>query len=147
MHTYADVCTPDVCTPSAWCRQSEGGIYQACFTSRKVQILTRKHVSLVSAARRRDIRRASQPPTTLASGVHTSAYVCIRQHTSAYIRQHTYVSIRQHAYVSIRTSAYVSIHTSAYVSIRQHTYVSIRAYTCFTASDYLGIRCAVYLLY
>ncbi len=59
---------------------------------------------------------------------HASAYVSIRQHTSAY----AYVSIRQH------TSAYVSIrqHTSAYVlalgrsrpgSIRQHTsaYVSI----------------------
>ncbi len=56
---------------------------------------------------------------------HTSAYVSIRQHTSAYVSiapawgaapaaEHTsaYVSIRQH------TSAYVSIcqHTSAYVS-------------------------------
>jgi hypothetical protein len=49
-----------------------------------------------------------------------SAYVSIRQHTSAC------VSIRQHACacVSIRehTSAYVSTrqHTSAYVSIREH---------------------------
>jgi hypothetical protein len=73
---------------------------------------------------------------------HASAYVSIRQHTSAYvskghvvargyvvrrvlrIRQHTsaYVSIRQ-AYVSI--SGRVSLVT--YVSIRQHTsaYVSI----------------------
>jgi hypothetical protein len=55
---------------------------------------------------------------------HTSADVSIRQHTSAYVsrRQHTsaYVSIRQH------TSAYVSIrqHTSAFVSIRQHTSAS-----------------------
>jgi hypothetical protein len=40
------------------------------------------------------------------TGMHTSAYVSIRQHTSAY------VSIRQH------TSAYVSI---AYVSIRLHS--------------------------
>jgi isocitrate/isopropylmalate dehydrogenase len=79
---------------------------------------------------------------------HTSAYVSIRQQTSAYasIRQHRDLLLhvthhlaqcahvrcclvrllRQHA------SAYVSIirqHTSAYVSIRQHTsaYVSIRA--------------------
>ncbi len=46
-----------------------------------------------------------------------SAYVSIRQHTSAYVSMSAYVSIRQH------TSAYVSIHphTSAYVSIRQHT--------------------------
>jgi hypothetical protein len=51
-----------------------------------------------------------------------SAYVSIRQHTSAY--------------VSIRTSAYVSIrqHTSAYASIRQHTsarcpFISIRQHT------------------
>jgi hypothetical protein len=84
----------------------------------------------------------SSPPLTLPSSsfehrrpmrrrdVHTSAYVSIRQHTSAYLCRgggdaHTsaYVSIRQH------TSAYVSIpmqrrdvHTSAYVSIRQHTY-------------------------
>jgi hypothetical protein len=49
-----------------------------------------------------------------ASRMHTSAYVSIRQHTSAY-RMHIYAS-RMH------TSAYVSIrqHTSAYVSIRQH---------------------------
>jgi hypothetical protein len=64
--------------------------------------------------------------------MHTSAYVSIRQHTSAYAtinlcwRQATArCSLPQHAYVSIRqhTSAYVSIrqHTSAYVSIRQHT--------------------------
>ncbi len=83
--------------------------------------------------------------------LHTSAYVSIRQHTlaedtSAYvsIRQHTsaYVSIRQHTirqhtsvHVIIRqhTSAYVSKHvshhTSEYASIRQNTsaYVSIRA--------------------
>ncbi len=66
--------------------------------------------------------------TTLAgaSGCH-SAYVSIRQHTSAYVSiswgqadaiQHTsaYVSIRQH------TTAYViRQHTSAYVSIRQHS--------------------------
>ena len=70
-----------------------------------------------------------------------SAYVSIRQHTSAcvQIRQHTskYVSIRQHtsAYVQIRQHmpAYLRIRqqTSAYVSIRQHTsaYVSIRRYT------------------
>jgi hypothetical protein len=77
---------------------------------------------------------------------HTSAYVRIRPHMSAYVSVYgripgecediqersdedahaavAYVSIRQH------TSAYVSIrqHMSAYVSIRQHTsaYVSIR---------------------
>jgi hypothetical protein len=79
---------------------------------------------------------------------HPSAYVSIRQHTSAYgnfpppfpesasRRQHTsaYVSIRQ-AYVSIRqhTSAYVSIrqHTSAYVSIRQHTSACVGGRLCF----------------
>ncbi len=46
----------------------------------------------------------------LALCQHTSAYASIRTYTA-------YVSIRQH------TSAYVSIrqHTSAYVSIRQHT--------------------------
>jgi hypothetical protein len=83
-----------------------------------------------------------------------SAYVSIRQHTSAYVRQYwhsvvlpTYASIRNllrqtSEYVSIRkhTSAYVSIrqHTSAYVSIRQHTsaYVSILHHT----SAYVSIR-------
>ena len=65
---------------------------------------------------------------------HTSAYVGIRRHTSAYVAsrfEHT--CIRQHtsAYVGIRwhTSAYVASrfghtvtrqYTSAYVSIRQH---------------------------
>ncbi len=60
---------------------------------------------------------------------HTSAYVSIRQHTSAYGRV---TERRLHCH---HTSAYVSIrqHTSAYASIRQHTsayvdwaYVSIR---------------------
>ncbi len=64
-----------------------------------------------------------QPP-------HTSAYVSIRQNTSAYVVDVdgglglAYVSIRQHtsAYVSIRqnTSAYDSIR-AANVSIHQHT--------------------------
>jgi len=76
-------------------------------------------------------RRA--PPSALhvshALVVQPTAYVRIRQHTSAYVcmsathslcsLQHTsaYVRIRQH------TSAYVRIrpHTSACVSIRQHT--------------------------
>jgi hypothetical protein len=88
-----------------------------------------------------------------------SAYVSIRQHTSAYVTytgrvRHLGLIIRQHtsAYVSIRhiysgspppwpevASAYVSIrqHTSEYVSIRQHTsaYVSIRQHT-----SHAGIR-------
>jgi hypothetical protein len=62
---------------------------------------------------------------------HTSAYVSMRQHTSAHCVS-AYVSIRQHtsAYVSIRqhTSAHVSIrqHTSAHVSIRQHTSLTLK---------------------
>jgi hypothetical protein len=73
-------------------------------------VSVRQHTSCGSSAR-------GSPITCM----HTSAYVSIRQHTSAY------VSIRQHtpAYASIRqnTPAYVSIrqHTSAYASIRQHT--------------------------
>ncbi len=57
-----------------------------------------------------------------ASRQHTSAYVSIRQHTSAYAAPlpagaRSVPAWRQH------TSAYVSIrqHTPAYVSIRQHT--------------------------
>ncbi len=46
---------------------------------------------------------------------HTSAYVSIRQHTSASCRSFHLGS----AYVSIRQ------HTSAYVSIRQHTSASL----------------------
>jgi hypothetical protein len=59
---------------------------------------------------------------------HTSAYVSIRQHTSAELAglvqvQPPHVRRYDPPYVSIRQ------HTSAYVSIRQHTpaYVSIRA--------------------
>jgi isocitrate/isopropylmalate dehydrogenase len=50
---------------------------------------------------------------------HASAYVSIRQHTSAYVKavedQKRDLQVRQHA------SAYVTIrqHTSAYISIRQ----------------------------
>jgi hypothetical protein len=65
------------------------------------------------------------------TSAYVTAYVSIRQHTS--LHTSAYVSIRQpSAYVSMRqhTSAYFSTrqHTSAYVSIRQHTsaYVSIR---------------------
>jgi hypothetical protein len=93
-----------------------------------------------------------------------SAYVSIRQHTSAYVSiRSAYVSIRTSAYVSMRqiclpqceepperaprrasirqhTSAYASIrqHASAYASIRQHTsaYVSIRQHT----SAYVRMR-------
>jgi hypothetical protein len=82
----------------------------------------------------------------------TSAYVIIRQHTSASMRPRTsaYVSIR-----SQHTSAYAAYvswggagrgygaaprlpHASAYISIRQHgsTYVSIRQHT----SAYVSIR-------
>ncbi len=65
--------------------------------------------------------------------LHTSAYVSIRPHTSAYVwvrdKSVAYDKARMHlhtyAYVSIRqhTSAYVSIrpHSSAYASIRPHT--------------------------
>jgi hypothetical protein len=110
------------------------------------------------AGSREKSRRASALSPRAATHLHTTAYVSIRQHTSAEesrrasalsprcyppadgrIRQHmsAYVSIRQHtsAYVSRRqhTSAYVSIrqHASAYVSIRQHAsaYVSIRQHT------------------
>ena len=80
----------------------------------------------------------------LNCNTHTSAYVSIRQHTSAYKRQHksAYVSIQTSAYVSIRqhtsqkdvdcyswTVTHTRQHTSAYVSIRQHTNVSINQHT------------------
>ncbi len=73
----------------------------------------------------------------VATRQHTSAYVSIRQHTSACVCPHTTasslpVSISQHtsAYVSIRqhTSACVCPHTTASslpVSIRQHVCVFI----------------------
>ncbi len=83
-----------------------------------------------------------------------SAYVSIRQHTSAYvsirhlrasaptcsIRQHTsaYVSIRQH------TSAYVTcvqvLQPSAYVSIRQHTSAYVTCVQVLQPSAYVSIR-------
>jgi hypothetical protein len=49
--------------------------------------------------------------------LHTSAYVSIRQHTSAYVGDTPNPPPHLH------TSAYISIrqHTPAYVSIRQHT--------------------------
>jgi hypothetical protein len=100
-----------------------------------------------------------------------SAYVIIRQHTSAASSresigsnpigpllesQHTsaYVSIRQHtsAYVSIRqhASACVSIrqHTSAYVSMRQHTsaYVSIRQHASAYVTERLALRLSARVL-
>jgi hypothetical protein len=52
--------------------------------------------------------------------VRGSAYVSIRQYTSAYVSEQRERAVRGSAYVSIRQ------HTSAYVSIRQHTsaYVS-----------------------
>jgi hypothetical protein len=73
---------------------------------------------------------------------HTSAYVSIRQHTSAYvirewghsripacvrIRQHTsaYVSIR-HTWMGPLKDSSIRPHTSAFVSIRHTSYVSIR---------------------
>ena len=71
------------------------------------------------------------------AGLHTSAYVSIRQHTSNILRL-AHISIRQ------LTSDYVSIrqHSSAYVSIRQHTpaYVSIREHTCAYVSACLSRR-------
>ena len=53
---------------------------------------------------------------------HTSAYVSMRQHPSAYDTRVWLNTSAPKAHVSIRQ------HTSAYVSIRQHTsaYVSIR---------------------
>jgi hypothetical protein len=94
-----------------------------------------KQVKRVPAVHRRLSVRLPHPaaraPLCASTALHhTSVYVSIRPHTSAYVSialcgsgstalHHTsaYVSIRQH------TSAYVSIrqHTSAYVSIRQHT--------------------------
>jgi hypothetical protein len=69
----------------------------------------------------------------LSARLHTSAcvsirsaYVSIRQHTSAYAKWLR--SIRSPAYVSIRQ------HTSAYVSIRQHT--SADASICEVAPVY-----------
>ncbi len=50
---------------------------------------------------------------SFALTLHTSAYVSIRQHTSAYVLANSFAS--HFAYVSIRQ------HTSVYVSIRQHT--------------------------
>ena len=81
-----------------------------------------------------------QHPSAHTSAWHKSAYISMRQHTSAYV---SIVSIRQHAseYVSICHllvhDAGVSIHLAstrmrqhppAYISIRQHTsaYASIR---------------------
>jgi hypothetical protein len=84
---------------------------------------------------------ASRPNEgTRSSCPYTSAYVSIRQHTSAYvcIRLHAsaYVSIRQH------TSAYdicqFPSHTSAYVSIRQHTSAYV---ICFSPNEGTRLSC------
>jgi hypothetical protein len=63
---------------------------------------------------------------------HMSAYVSIRQHTSAY----RCLPALPRAGYTLNTSAYVSIrqHTSAYVSIRQHT----SAYRCLPALPRAG---------
>jgi hypothetical protein len=64
--------------------------------------------------------------------MHTSAYVCIRQHTSAY------VSVGAVALAGERES--IRLHTSAYVSIRQRTsaYVSVRHSIRQHTSAYAG---------
>jgi hypothetical protein len=137
----------------------------------------RRHTSAYVSIRQRENLRSCTPLASASAAhtlripvmqtprvrrSHTSAYVGIRRHTSAYAahtlqipvmhvsrvrRSQTTASflvssittipstcIRQH------TSAYVSIrqHTSAYVSIRQHTsaYVRIRQHT----SEYVSIR-------
>jgi hypothetical protein len=107
----------------------------------------------------------------LVQHLHTSAYVSIRQHTSAYVSSVDAAGTRQCLVQHLHTSAYVSIrqHTSAYVSIsqlsrsgrevssvpcpapvcRQHTsaYVSIRQHTSAYVSiqAYVSIRQHTYL--
>ncbi len=62
---------------------------------------------------------------------HRACLVLLRQHTSAYvsIRQHTSASSRLRACLALLrlyTSAYsIRQHTSAYVSMRQHTYAYV----------------------
>jgi hypothetical protein len=92
--------------------------------ARQAPLLRCQHTSAYVSIRQHtsaDGCRTSAPPQVSAFGQHTSAYVSRCQHTSAD------VSIRQHtsAYVSRcqQTSADVSIRqqTSADVSRRQHT--------------------------
>jgi hypothetical protein len=122
----------------------------ACLLPQHLDELRRQHWRECA---QRSLRIAQRRPEVL------SAYISIRQHTSAY------VSIRS-AHTSAHTSAssalrrepprrsapllpapvaYVSIrqHTSAYVSIRQHTaaYVSIRVlFRVQHSSAYVSIR-------
>ncbi len=97
-------------------------------------------------------RVAQVPASLLSSPWHTSAYVSIRRHTSAYVAAsllsspwHTsaYVSIRQHtlAYVSIRggVAAVVALaRSSSGVSIRTLVPVKqvkqVKQFTCFTGT-------------
>ena len=51
--------------------------------------------------------------------LHTSAYVSIRQHTSA--ESPSYVSIRQHTSAYVSGITFIRQDTSGYVRIRQHT--------------------------
>jgi hypothetical protein len=69
-----------------------------------------------SATDTRSVRVAS-----MRHALHTSAYVSIRQHTSAYVRDaSTRHALHTSAYVSIRQRR-VYMARPAYASIRQHT--------------------------
>jgi hypothetical protein len=99
-----------------------------CLLCRQCQSRGRCRGGPLGAAGRDLDSRPTLPPHSPA---HTSAYVSIRQHTSAYVRERS----RQLAHsAAAPTCAYVSIrqHTTAYVSIRQHTpaYASIRQRKC-----------------
>ncbi len=99
--------------------------------------------------RLRTLSLSRRPAQSQKDRLHTTAYVSIRQHTSAYVSiASAYVSIRQH-YVSIRQH-YVSIrqHTPALRqhtrALRQHTpaYTSIASAYASIASAYINITSA-----
>jgi pantothenate kinase len=80
---------------------------------------------------------------------YVTAYVSIRQHTSAYVSIVEAPTCSPETYDSsllLLLPAYVSIrqHTSAYVSIRQHTSAYVRtppySHSCLNMSAYVSIR-------
>jgi hypothetical protein len=72
-----------------------------------------------------DTRHGAVRACARLPGMHTSAYVSIRQHT--YVPTELYErALASQVCIRLHTSAYVSMrqHTSAYLSIPQHTYAA-----------------------
>ncbi len=95
------------------------------------QVCIRQHTSAyvryayVSIPQHADTRHGAVRACARLPGMHTSAYVSIRQHT--YVPTELYErALASQVCIRLHTSAYVSMrqHTSAYLSIPQHTYAA-----------------------